>query len=42
MSVLTTFYVSFTKAKEHSTDEVRVLVGEGSGMEGRGTVKCGP
>ncbi|KAE9380704.1 hypothetical protein N431DRAFT_498524 [Stipitochalara longipes BDJ] len=36
VSVSTTFYVSFTKVEEHSTDEVRVLVGEGAGMEGPG------
>jgi hypothetical protein len=29
-SVCTTFYVAFLKVQEHSTDEVRVLFGEGS------------
>jgi len=38
VSIATTFYVSFTQVKEHSTDEVRVLVGEGTGMEGPGAV----
>lgn len=33
---MTTFYVAFTKVREHSTDEVRVLVGEGAGMEAPG------
>jgi len=28
--------VSFTKVMEHSNDEVRVLVGEGTGVEGPG------
>jgi hypothetical protein len=27
-SVLTTFYVAFTKVREHSEDEIRVLFGE--------------
>lgn len=36
-SVLTTFYVAFTKVREHSTDEVRVLVGEGTRIEGPGS-----
>jgi hypothetical protein len=31
-SVCTTFFVAFTKVREHSSDEVRVLVGEGTGM----------
>ena len=34
VSVSTTFFVAFTKVTEHSTDEVRVLVGEGASMEG--------
>lgn len=35
LSCVTTFYVAFTKVQEHSTDEVRVLAGEGTG-EGPG------
>ncbi|PMD35703.1 hypothetical protein L207DRAFT_516657 [Hyaloscypha variabilis F] len=36
VSMSTTFYVSFTKVKEHSTDERRVFVSEGAGIEGPG------
>ena len=31
-SVCTTFLVAFTKAREHSEDEVRALVGESTGV----------
>jgi len=31
-SILTTFYVAFTRVQEHSSDEVAVLIGEGTGM----------
>lgn len=37
-SVCTTFFVAFTKVREHSEDEMRVLVGEGTanGLGGPG------
>lgn len=37
-SALTTFYVAFTKVKEHSTDETIVLVGGETGLKDPSTM----
>ena len=39
-SVCTTFFVAFTKVKEHSEDEIRVMVGKGTvnGLDGPGAL----
>jgi len=34
VSVLSTFYVAFTKVNEQCTDEMQVFVGEGAGVKG--------
>jgi hypothetical protein len=37
VGVMSTFFVAFTKVKEHSADEVKIFVGEGRGSEGSGS-----
>lgn len=34
--VLSSFWVVFTKVEEHCADEIKVFVGEGTGMDGPG------
>ena len=36
--ILTTFFVSWAKMREHSLDEVKVLAGEGTNVKGDGAV----